>query len=142
MVADASPPAPAPEHAPAGKDDVVVIPHEQVSAAFVKGMPLVEQPDANLKVEASRRDGPGKGEVHVRDADVIYVLGGTATLVTGGSLVDPAPIEPEEVRGSSVRDGTPHHLVKGDVLIVPKGVPHWFKEVGAPFTYYVVKVRS
>jgi glc operon protein GlcG len=32
-------------------------------------------------------------------------------------------------------------LSKGDVLIVPNGTPHWFQDVSAPFTYYVVKVR-
>ena len=33
-------------------------------------------------------------------------------------------------------------LVPGDVVVVPNGVPHWFKEVEAPFLYYVVKVRQ
>ena len=32
-------------------------------------------------------------------------------------------------------------LASGDVMIIPNGVPHWFKEVQAPFLYYVVKVR-
>ncbi|MFY9607720.1 MAG: cupin domain-containing protein [Blastocatellia bacterium] len=32
-------------------------------------------------------------------------------------------------------------LRKGDVIIVPAGTPHWFKEVSAPFLYYVVKAR-
>ena len=126
----------------AAHDDVVFFPHEQVAAAFVKGTPLVERPTENYKIHASRRDGPGKAEIHTRDADVIYVLGGTATLITGGTVMDPKPIEPEEIRGASVQDGQLHKLVKGDVLVVPKGVPHWFKEVSAPFTYYVVKVRS
>jgi hypothetical protein len=26
-------------------------------------------------------------------------------------------------------------------MIIPNGVPHWFKEVDSPFLYYVVKVR-
>ena len=30
---------------------------------------------------------------------------------------------------------------KGDVMIVPKGTPHWFKEVSGTVLYYVVKVR-
>jgi len=33
------------------------------------------------------------------------------------------------------------HLSKGDVIIVPAGTPHWFKEVSVPFNYYVVKAR-
>jgi glc operon protein GlcG len=126
----------------AAQDDVAFFPHEQVTAAFLKGIPLVERRTENYKIHASRRNGPGKAEIHTRDADVIYVVGGTATLVTGGTIVDPKPIDAEEIRGASVEDGQPHKLVKGDVLVVPKGVPHWFKEVSAPFTYYVVKVRS
>ena len=30
---------------------------------------------------------------------------------------------------------------KGDVIVVPAGTPHWFKEVSNPFLYYVVKAR-
>ena len=32
-------------------------------------------------------------------------------------------------------------IAKGDVIIVPRGVPHQFLEVTNPFLYYVVKVR-
>jgi glc operon protein GlcG len=40
-----------------------------------------------------------------------------------------------------VNGGETRKLVPGDVVIIPNGVPHWFKEVEAPFDYYVVKVR-
>ncbi len=142
MVAEAPAASAAPGAPAAPHSDVVFIPHEKVTAAFAKGMPLIEEPNDNLKVHASRREGPGMAEVHTRDADVIYVLEGTATVVTGGTVIDPKPIEAEEIRGTSVQDGTPHKLVKGDVMIVPKGVPHQFKETSNPMTYYVVKVRS
>jgi glc operon protein GlcG len=33
-------------------------------------------------------------------------------------------------------------ITKGDVLVIPNGTPHWFKEVNGPINYYVVKVRS
>lgn len=33
-------------------------------------------------------------------------------------------------------------ITKGDVVVIPNGTPHWFKEVKAPFLYYVVKVRQ
>jgi len=32
-------------------------------------------------------------------------------------------------------------LSKGDVIIIPANVPHWFKEIQQPVTYFVVKVR-
>ncbi|HEX5050697.1 MAG TPA: heme-binding protein [Planctomycetota bacterium] len=109
-----------------------------VAAAFAVGRPLLEVPD--YKIHASLRRAPGLAEVHDDETDVIYVLGGTATLVTGGSVVEPQPIAPHEVRGKSIAGGSVHQLAPGDVLVVPQGTPHWFQQVAAPFTYYVVKV--
>ena len=92
-------------------------------------------------VHASRRDQPGLGEVHAKDADIINVLDGTATFVTGGALVEPHNIASDEIRGREISGGETRKLMKGDVIIVPAGTPHWFKEVSAPFLYYVVKAR-
>ncbi len=119
---------------------VTYFPAKQVAQAFVKGMPLIEV--ANYKVHASHRDGPGMAEVHTRDTDIIYVLEGSATFVTGGAVVDGKNIEAEEIRGKEIRGGESRRIGKGDVIIVPNGVPHWFKEVKGPLNYYVVKVRS
>lgn len=122
------------------RPEVTHLPSAQVAAAFAKGMPLVEV--ANYKVHASRREAPGQVEVHEQDTDIIHVLTGTATLVTGGTVVGGKLIAPEEIRGASVQGGTTRHLSPGDVVIVPNGVPHWFTEVPGPLTYYVVKVRA
>jgi uncharacterized protein GlcG (DUF336 family)/mannose-6-phosphate isomerase-like protein (cupin superfamily) len=126
-----------------GKSDlpkVTYFPAAKVSKAFEKGMPLLEI--ANYKVHASHREGPGMVEVHTRDTDIIYMLEGIATLVTGGTVVDGKNIEPEEIRGKDVKGGETRQITKGDVIIIPNGVPHWFKEVKSPINYYVVKVRS
>jgi mannose-6-phosphate isomerase-like protein (cupin superfamily) len=92
-------------------------------------------------VHASRRDTAGQVEVHVKDADIIYMLEGSTTFVTGGTMVDGKTTAPDEVRGTDIRGGEIRRLTKGDVIIVPKGTPHWFKEVSGPVLYYVVKVR-
>ena len=113
---------------------------EKVAAAFEKGAVLFDASDKYM-VHASRRDKPGLGEVHAKDADIIYVLDGTATFITGGTLVEPKTIATDEVRGKEITGGEAHQLAKGDVIIVPAGTPHWFKEVSAPFLYYVVKAR-
>ena len=106
----------------------------------MKGMPLVR--GINYKVDASHRDEPGVVEVHARDTDIIYMLEGTATLVTGGTLVDGKTIEPEEIRGRESTGGETRVITKGDVVVIPNGTPHWFKEVNGPINYYVVKVKS
>lgn len=109
-----------------------------VVAAFAKGVPLIEV--NNYKVHASRREAPGMAEVHNLDTDIVYVLEGSATLVTGGTVVDGKTTAPNELRGKEISGGETHKLIKGDVIIVPAGTPHWFKEVKAPLLYYVVKV--
>jgi len=126
----------------AQSDDASVrlIGHDQVEAAFAKGVPLIEVGD--YKIHASRREGPGMAEIHTRDTDIAYVLRGSATLVTGGTAVDVKEIGPEELRGTAIQGGETRQLQVGDVVVIPNGVPHWFKEVQAPFLYYVVKVRQ
>jgi uncharacterized protein GlcG (DUF336 family)/mannose-6-phosphate isomerase-like protein (cupin superfamily) len=113
---------------------------KEVTGAFAKGSVLFDQGERYM-VHASRRDGAGQAEVHAKDADIIYVLEGTATFVTGGSVVDPKTTAADEVRGKEIKDGQVQELKKGDVLIVPAGTPHWFKKVPTALTYYVVKVR-
>jgi mannose-6-phosphate isomerase-like protein (cupin superfamily) len=126
--------------APASGDRVTFISGAQTKAAFEKGQPLIET--AAYKVHASRRQAAGMAEVHTRDTDVIYVLEGRATIVTGGAVVDGKTIAADEVRGARIDGGATRTLAKGDVLIVPEGVPHWFTDVKGPFLYYVVKVTA
>jgi glc operon protein GlcG len=111
-----------------------------VDAAFARGAPLTET--ALYKVHASRRDAPGLGEVHVADTDILYVLAGRATFVTGGRLVAPEEIAPNEMRGPRIAGGTERTIAAGDVIVVPNGTPHWFKAVDGAVVYYVVKATD
>lgn len=115
---------------------------QTVKAAFDKGSVLADGSNGeNYMVHASRREKSGMSEVHELDTDIIYVLEGTATFVTGGKSVEAKMTAPNEFRGSGVEGGETRNLKKGDVVIVPKNTPHWFKEVSGTFLYYVVKVR-
>jgi glc operon protein GlcG len=115
---------------------------ESVKAAFGKGAVLEDGSNGeNYMVHASRREKAGMSEVHELDTDIIYVLDGTATFVTGGKSVDSKMTAPNEFRGAMIDGGDTRQLKKGDVVIVPKGTPHWFKQVDGAFLYYVVKVR-
>lgn len=113
-----------------------------VSDAFSKGAVLEDGGDGqNYMVHASRREKAGMSEVHELDTDIIYVLDGNATFVTGGKSIDPKLVAQNEFRGMGIDGGDTRELKKGDVVIVPKGTPHWFKHVDGAFLYYVVKVR-
>ena len=122
------------------KSSVTHIPSAKMEAAFAKGMPLFE--NSEFKIHAGRRDAPGIAEVHARDTDIFHVLEGSATFVIGGTTVEPKTVGPDEIRAKEIQGGESRRLTKGDVIIIPKGVPHWFKEVDGPLLYYVVKVTS
>ena len=110
----------------------------EVEAGFAVGKPLLE--NAAFKVHASRREKAGEAEVHSLDTDILYVLSGEATLVLGGSVLEPRNLSPTEIRGRGIEGGEVHSLKPGDVLVVPAGTPHWFRELGkAPVLYYAVK---
>jgi len=109
----------------------------RVAAAFAKGQPLLET--AGYKVHASRRVEPGKAEIHTLDTDVIYVVDGSATLVTGGKAVDAKEIAPNEIRGTKIEGGEEHQITKGELIVIPNGVPHQFTAVRGELHYFVCK---
>ena len=117
--------------------EALFVGHKEVDAAFAKDGTLAAA--LGYKVNASRRDAPGQAEIHTRATDVIYVVQGAATFVTGGRAVEPKEVAPDEVRGRAIEGGEAHEITKGDVIVVPAGVPHWFKEVRGPFLYFVCK---
>lgn len=122
---------------PTSRDEVAYLKDDRVMQAFARGMPLLETSD--YKIHASRRTEAGQAEVHTRDTDIIYALEGSVTIVTGGTVVEPNSTGPDEIRGSKIEGGTARALSKGDVMVVPAGVPHWFSQVDETFLYYVVK---
>ena len=68
--------------------------------------------------------------VHSKSADVWIMTAGSGTAVTGGELVDPKHRGAgDDVAGTSIRGGIEQPLHPGDILYVPPGVPHGFKDV-------------
>ena len=138
----ASPAAPA-AAIPAPASAVSYFPASQVIASFAKGAVLFDGAGGrNYMIHTSRRDKAGQAEVHTEDADLIYVVDGSFTFVTGGSVVEPRNTASDEIRGSAIDGGDTRTLSRGDVVIVPAGTPHWFKKLDGPVQYYVVKVRG
>lgn len=89
------------------------------------------------------RSRNGGGELHRDYADLFYILDGSATLMTGGEVVDPKTTAPGEVRGASVSGGTQHEVKAGDLVHIPAGTPHqMLVPDGSTVTYFVVKVQE
>ena len=120
-------------------DQVTYVDAGKVAEAFAKGGPLGTGSDHVASV--LRRVKPGQVEVHVKETDIFYIVDGTATFVTGGTMVGGKETRPNQMLGTDIQGGQTHQLKKGDFISIPAGVPHWFKDVPANgITYYMVKV--
>jgi len=115
-------------------------PADAVDNRFREGGLLLDE--HGYKIDAGRRTAPGEVEYHEHSVDVMRVVEGTATVVTGGQMVDAQEVSPGELRAPKVEGGEQHRLTEGDVLAIPNGVPHQFVEVSDPFLYFVVKVDA
>jgi mannose-6-phosphate isomerase-like protein (cupin superfamily) len=94
-------------------------------------------------IKLSVRSASGGAEVHTHYDDVFVVTEGTATLVTGGTVLDAKTDEDGETKGSGIKNGTSHTIVKGDIIHVPAGTPHrLIIAPGVVFGAVVVKVKE
>jgi len=85
----------------------------------------------------------GGAEVHADYNDIFIALDGEATVITGGTVVDPKEVSPGETRGTKVEGGMPTVMHKGDVMHISPGVPHQtMVAAGKTFSYYVVKIAA
>jgi len=109
----------------------------KVAAAIAKGGNLVSASD--LTVLGAHREAAGQVEVHDKESDVIYIIEGDATFVTGGKVVGGKQSRPNQWLGSDITGGDSRSLHKGDIIVVPAGTPHWFKQVPKSVNYLVVK---
>jgi mannose-6-phosphate isomerase-like protein (cupin superfamily) len=98
--------------------------------------------DEGWRVHVAERDAPGLAEQHEADTDVWYVLAGTATLVTGGTIADATLTAPGEHRGPAIRGGSELAIAAGDLVTIRPGVPHWVKAVDGRLRYLTVKVHA
>ncbi len=114
--------------------------HDKVTEVMSKGGPIVTDP--GLVVLAQRR-AAGQVEYHDHTNHVFVMVEGEATLVVGGTMVDPKRTAPDQMRAPSLDGGTIYHLSKGDVITIPAKTPHWFKEVPTKtVAYYAVNIES
>lgn len=127
----------------ADANGVILFDNDTVTQAFAKGATLYNgnAEGHNYRVHTLRRVAPGEVELHVKDADIFYILEGSATFFTGGAMIEGRDTAPDEKRGKSMNGGTTYHLSAGNVVIIPNNVTHWFKEIQQPVTYLTIKVR-
>ena len=109
--------------------------------------PLISQPivgTGGYRASLEYRSGaPAPASIHDNEAELMVVVDGAGTITMGGSLVEGKRTNPTNQSGSSISGGTPQHVVKGDMLIVPQGVPHQIAaDAGGPVVLMTFHVPS
>lgn len=96
------------------------------------GQPIVAEPILRLAPYGANleyRTAVGPAAVHEKEAEVFYVIDGSATLVTGGKLVNEKRANAENLNGTGIEGGQSQAVAKGDFVIVPENTPHWFSAI-------------
>lgn len=113
----------------------------QAKSSGVSGSTLGDYTSHQIKL--SVRTSSGGAEVHSHYDDVFVVTQGQATLITGGTVVDPKTDADGETKGPSIHDGNTQVISVGDVVHIPAGTPHQLKIApGTLFSTIVVKVKE
>lgn len=112
---------------------------------------VVDVGSYNVGVGVVHRPAISQGAIeHSRITEIYHVISGAGTLVTGGTLVDAAPVAATSqvvtvlngpsTRGSAIQEGESRRIQAGDVIIIPPNTPHWFSNVEGEIVYLVVRV--
>lgn len=87
-------------------------------------------------------DLAGDANLHrVNTTEIYYMLSGTATLVTGGTMVDAYQPEssPTSLRAPRIQGGVSRRVVPGDVVIIPGHTPHWWSQLDSDIEYLIFR---
>lgn len=94
-------------------------------------------------IKLSVRTSSGGAEIHAHFDDIFLVTGGSATLITGGRVLQPQTTPDGETKGSAIEGGIRQEIHEGDVVHIPAGVPHQLLIApGETYRSIVVKVKE
>ena len=79
----------------------------------------------NVNIEHRQPMAQG-ASVHADTSELFYVIEGTATMVTGGTMMGET--------GKTIQGGVSQKFAPGDWLMVPSGVNHQFIDIKSPIT--------
>ena len=91
------------------------------------------------RINMVRRTRPAGAVAHEGFAELHHIVEGSGTLVTGGTIV--RSTGPGQAGGgATIRNGVTRHVAKGDVILIPPGMPHWYQALdGASISYLEVR---
>ena len=108
-----------------------------------EGQVMVAEPILSLAPYATNleyRPVEGAVAVHEKEAEAVYVIDGSGTLTTGGTVLDEKRTNATNLSGTAIDGGTVRNIGKGDFTIIPEGTPHQFKPINGPLVLMTMHV--
>jgi mannose-6-phosphate isomerase-like protein (cupin superfamily) len=97
----------------------------------------------NHSMSVVHREGSGEAELHETQSDILFIRGGEAAIVIGGTIPNGRRTTTHEIRGPGIQGGEKQPLHPGDVLHISPRTPHqMILESGQKLDYYAVKVDA
>ena len=106
------------------KDKIKATPDQMVSSRIAN--------DPRYMINIVHRSKPAGAGAHPDGTELHYIIEGSGTLVTGGTLNRSGDT-------STIQGGVSRHMAKGDTALIPAGTPHWYKDVDGSITYLEVR---
>jgi mannose-6-phosphate isomerase-like protein (cupin superfamily) len=76
-----------------------------------------------------RRMTPAGADIHEKQAEFFFVIRGSGTLTTGGTMVRTAAPAGAPPPPATIEGGTDRKVAKGDFFVVPENTPHQFTAI-------------
>jgi hypothetical protein len=100
---------------------------------------LTEDHYAVKVAKLDHRTGPG--ELHRTEDRIFFGLKGSATVCTGGSLLEPKVVDTGESQGSGLAGCTPLAIRPGSVISVPRGTGYQMQAPLSKVEFLVVRIK-
>jgi mannose-6-phosphate isomerase-like protein (cupin superfamily) len=89
------------------------------------------------RINIVRRTKAAGAVAHDGFAELHHIVEGSGTLVTGGTILRPAAGSGTGI--ATIQNGVSKRVNKGDVILIPAGLPHWYMDLDGPITYLEVR---
>ena len=86
------------------------------------------------RINVVHRVKPAGALAHAGNTELHYIIDGSATIVTGGTIVRGGT-----AAAATITNGVTQKVAKGDVIVVPANSPHWYSIVDGSVTYLEVR---
>jgi len=145
LAAEQAPAAPAPAVFISKEEHDAVLKQSIARNAVDTPIKATEVPGGKAAVAMLYRSKPEVSAlIHNDVTETYYILSGSGTIVTGGSLGTPKPTDLTRVNAGMSQSGTriggdSKKVKPGDIIIIPAGTPHSFSELDGPISYLVYR---